>query len=100
MKAAILHTRFNVYLAVLLLAAYFAPMNAQSQQVSFQPSQTSGCAPLSVAFHNYSKNVVSCFWDFGNGATSVLNDASTVYLNPGSYTVKLVITYSNGSKDS
>jgi PKD repeat protein len=73
---------------------------SQNPVPAFQPSQTSGCAPLNIAFHDLSKNTTSYLWDFGNGSSSILSDPSTVYLSPGTYTVKLVVKNSKGIKDS
>ncbi|MCZ2276421.1 MAG: PKD domain-containing protein [Bacteroidia bacterium] len=61
---------------------------------------TSGCAPLTVQFVNQSINAIAYFWDFGNGNTSTIENPVTVYLQPGSFTVKLVVTSQNGVKDS
>lgn len=39
-------------------------------------------------------------WDFGNGQTDTLQNTSQTYNSYGNYTVKLVVTDSNGCKDS
>lgn len=74
---------------------------AQTPVASFSvQGNTSGCAPLTVQFVNQSQNAVSYFWDFGNGNTSTLMNPVTVYLLPGNFTVKLVVTSSSGQSDS
>ncbi len=36
-------------------------------------------------------------WDFGNGATSALQNPATTYFEPGSYTITLIASNDNGS---
>jgi PKD repeat protein len=74
---------------------------AQMPVAAFQAQgNTTGCAPLTVQFVNQSQNAVSFFWDFGNGNTSTMMNPVTVYLQPGTYTVKLVVTSISGQSDS
>ena len=49
-----------------------------------------------VSFQNQSTNAISWSWDFGNGATSTLQNPSTTYITPGAYTVTLTATNANG----
>jgi PKD repeat protein len=46
---------------------------------------------------NESAEIVSWVWDFGDGNTYVGNNPTHEYKNPGTYTVKLVITDSQGN---
>ena len=64
---------------------FFAQVNA-----SFNADITVGCSPLVVNFTNTSTNSISFFWDFNNGSTSILNNPSATFINPGFYTIKLV----------
>ena len=41
-------------------------------------------------------NTVNWQWDFGNGATSALENPSVTYTTPGTYSVSLVVTDANG----
>lgn len=63
-----------------------------------------GCVPLNVDFSQQSISVgsaiVSCFWDFGDGTTSTVCNPSHTYLNPGVYTVTLVVTNAEGCTDT
>ncbi|GIV26633.1 MAG: hypothetical protein KatS3mg027_0447 [Bacteroidia bacterium] len=75
---------------------------------NFTPNPSSGFAPLSVNFQNQSfignpANVVY-YWSFGNGGTytatptstsNPLPGANTTYLNPGTYTVSLIVVNGN-----
>jgi gliding motility-associated-like protein len=74
--------------------------------VNFTASPTTGCAPLTVQFQDYSatngSTIASRYWDFGDGSTLSGNTAnpSHVYLNDGQFTVKLVVTDAVGCPDS
>jgi predicted outer membrane repeat protein len=58
--------------------------------LNFSASQTSGCAPLTVNFQNLTPNPVSEYaWLFGDGHSSSAVNPTNVYMNPGSYTVRL-----------
>ena len=52
--------------------------------VTFQDQSTGG--PLS-----------SWLWDFGNSSTSTVQNPTTTYFAPGTYTVKLTVTNANGN---
>jgi len=72
-------------------------VNAQIT-ANFNAAPTSGCAPLVVQFSDSSAgNPTSWKWDLGNGTTSVLQNPSVAYFNPGTYTVKLIIKNSFGT---
>ncbi|HMK02833.1 MAG TPA: PKD domain-containing protein [Ferruginibacter sp.] len=47
-----------------------------------------------------SSGSLSHAWDFGDGTTASSLDVNHTYAQPGTYTVKLVITSNNGCKDS
>ncbi len=67
--------------------------------VDFSVSATFGCDPLTVDFtDNSTGNIVSWFWDFGNGETSTLQNPSTTYTGKGRFTVSLTVTDDNGSE--
>ena len=67
------------------------------------PSITTGCAPLTVMFTDSSTGpfpVNNWFWDFGDGNTSTQQAPTNTFVNPGTYTVKMVIQDANGCTDS
>ncbi|HZH64296.1 MAG TPA: PKD domain-containing protein, partial [Flavisolibacter sp.] len=71
---------------------------AQAPTPNFTAAQTSGCAPLVINFQDQSTgSPVSWQWNFGNGSTSTLQNPSTTYFNPGTYTVTLTATNASGS---
>ncbi|MEO0471121.1 MAG: PKD domain-containing protein [Bacteroidota bacterium] len=69
-------------------------------QVSFQASDSAGCAPLPVSFLDNTPGAISWQWDFGNGGSSILQSPGLIYSNPGTYDVKLVVGFADGSFDS
>ncbi len=65
--------------------------------VSFVPSVSSGCVPVSVIFTNTNPTNNTYQWDLGNGITSTnANTISTVYTGVGCYDVTLISTTPNG----
>lgn len=66
----------------------------------FRAYPTSGSAPLTVSFQNFSPGMapnflngplIRCFWDFGDGTTSTEKNPIHTYLQEGSYSVELVV---------
>ncbi len=52
------------------------------------------------SFNNTSTGGATYHWNFGDGTTSNTPSPSHTYTTPAAYTVKLVVTTSNGCKDS
>ena len=75
----------------------FAPKGAYAQVLAdFSSNITSGCSPILVQFSDQSTgNPTSWTWDLGNGTISTLQNPSTTYITPGSYTV--ILTVSDGT---
>ncbi len=71
---------------------------AQQPTAAFTATPASGCAPLLVSFTDQSTgNPTAWRWDLGNGTVSQFQNPSVVYFTPGQYTVKLVVTNSQGA---
>lgn len=72
---------------------------AQAQlHAGFTATPRTGCAPIVVNFIDTSSGVpTSWHWDLGNGVISSLRSPSTTYINPGTYTVTLIVTNSTGT---
>tara|TARA_Y100000310_G_scaffold60402_1_gene55742 strand:- start:255 stop:3929 length:3675 start_codon:yes stop_codon:yes gene_type:complete len=70
----------------------------------FSAYPTEGYTPLEVTFTDLSiagdTNVVSWYWDFGDGATSSVQNPFHTYYVPGDYTVSLTATDANGLSDT
>ena len=63
----------------------------------FSASPVSGEAPLSVAFIDASTGQpTSWSWDFGDGATSLMQNPTHQYAAPGAYTVSLTVVNAGG----
>ncbi len=67
----------------------------------FKGTPLSGCAPFSVNFTDTSSGNPNFWkWDLGNSTISFLQNPSTVYLNPGTYDVTLIVNNATGGKDT
>jgi len=65
---------------------------------AFGSDVTSGAAPLTVKFLDISENEpTSWLWDFGDGSTSTVQNATHTYTAAGSYAVNLTVTNSAGT---
>ncbi|MBS1772852.1 MAG: PKD domain-containing protein [Bacteroidetes bacterium] len=90
--------RFYTVLCIVL--SFIVPLisNAQAPVANFSSNVTSGCSPIVANFTDLSTNTpTSWYWDLGNGSTSTLQNPSTTYFTPGTYTVTLTATNANGS---
>ncbi|MEO6832736.1 MAG: PKD domain-containing protein, partial [Chitinophagaceae bacterium] len=86
--------------AVLLLISWVMAGNAfgQAPVANFSANNTVSCNPLVVQFADLSTNSpTSWAWNLGNGTTSTLQNPSTTYSTPGTYTVTLVASNASGS---
>jgi gliding motility-associated-like protein len=74
-----------------------------SLTAQFTTDVGTGCPPLAVTFTDGSfsdTTIVSWFWQFGDGGTSVLQNPVYTYGTPGNYTVILTVTNAIGCTDS
>ena len=88
----------NPYQSLVLSGLFFLASGPVSAQLvaQFSSNITNGCAPLVVRFKDESLgSPASWKWDLGNGTISYFQHPAATYFNPGTYTVKLVI--SNGA---
>lgn len=83
---------------ILVFCLFFSSLAIAQPTANFTATPVSGCAPLLVQFSDASTGgVTSWQWDLGNGVNSVLQNPSTTYATPGTYTVTLTATNANGS---
>lgn len=66
-------------------------------KAAFTANFTKGCSPLIVQFTDASTgNPTQWKWDLGNGTQSTQQNPSSIYFNPGTYTIKLIAVNSSG----
>lgn len=76
-------------------------INISSPTASFTMSDSiSICPPLNVQFTNTSTGASYYLWNFGNSSTSVVQNPTATYTNPGIYTIQLVAYNSAGCSDT
>ncbi len=94
---------------ILFLCAILFSQKAKSQltadffitDIAGQPT-TAGCAPLILRMNDVStgtSNPITWFWETTSGSTSNLQNPIFGFVNPGSYSIKLIIS-SGGGIDS
>ncbi|MGH3026925.1 MAG: PKD domain-containing protein [Gaiellaceae bacterium] len=65
---------------------------------NFSGTPTSGAAPLAVNFTDLSSGSPSSWsWNFGDGGVANVQNPSHTYSSPGTYTVALTVTNTNGT---
>lgn len=67
------------------------PIAKKEPLANFTFNPNSGYAPCSVQFTSSSQNAVDFTWDFGDGSTSIAENPSHVFNQPGTYTVTLKV---------
>jgi gliding motility-associated-like protein len=79
-------------------SSYTINLSFSNPQADFTATPAFGCAPLTVNFQDASgaTGPVSAVWNFGNGLSAIGANGSTVYSNPGIYSVSLTITDAYG----
>jgi gliding motility-associated-like protein len=67
-------------------------------------SSTTVCHPDTTVFTNSSTvssgSLLSWSWNFGDGGNDILQNTKHKYANPGTYSIKMIVTTNNGCKDS
>lgn len=66
----------------------------------FVPDQTAGCVPFTVSFQDSSINAIEWKWFFGNGDSSILQNPTYTFTEPGDYDVMLVVKNSFLCRDT
>ena len=73
----------------------------EAPEASFSVNETSGTAPVTVAFTDTSddgsEDIYQWLWEFGDGNTSSLQNPQHDYTIPGTYTVSLTVTSEDGA---
>jgi gliding motility-associated-like protein len=84
---------------IALTCVCFTSISVNGQvKATFSANNMAGCSPLVVQFHDESTgNPTNWRWDLGNGTISLFQHPSSVYFEPGTYTVKLVAKNAAGA---
>jgi len=84
---------------LIVSAGLLLPGVAKAQPTAnFTATPLSGCSPILVQFTDQSTgSPTSWNWNLGNGVISTLQNPTTTYINPGTYTVTLTVTNAGGS---
>lgn len=72
-------------------------------KAAFSNSNPTSCTtPITINFTNLSSGSTALIykWQFGDGTESTLPNPTHTYTNAGNFTVKLIVTNTNGCKDS
>ncbi|MEY4571969.1 MAG: hypothetical protein RLZ10_1186, partial [Bacteroidota bacterium] len=95
----------NRKLFILMLLWMLPGISTVQAQISFSATgPTTDCVPFQLGFQSSVSNGM-CTWVFTdpNGTESRMDsicNPSKSFITPGTYDVKLIVTYANGSKDS
>ena len=87
----------------LLIILSFLPLFSLAQGPTANFSSMDVCEGDINIFTDLSNSpatIVSLFWDFGDGTTSMSQNPSHVYANCGTYNVTLIVADANGSQDT
>ena len=78
---------------------YIVVTDPNAPVANFSSNLTEGCAPLAVQFNDLSQKATSRIWDFNGDGQPDSSDINPVYVyaNPGTYTVNLTVSNSNGT---
>ncbi|MEO6637840.1 MAG: PKD domain-containing protein [Ginsengibacter sp.] len=89
-----------MYKLAVLLYLCMSTITLRSQTVSFTYQSTTGsyCNPDTIRFTpTASGSPIGYIWDFGNGRGSHSANPSVIYTNAGTYIVKLLVVYPQGT---
>ena len=88
-----------VYALVCIAFGVLSSAIANAQlNANFTSNIVTGCSPIWVQFNDISTGgPTSWSWDLGNGTISTLQNPSTTYITPGTYTVTLTVSNGSGS---
>ncbi|KKH49928.1 PKD domain-containing protein [Methanosarcina sp. 1.H.A.2.2] len=91
--------KVNTGFSPVAFGQFISPLPAQPvlPAANFSSNLTSGYAPLSVQFTDFSKNVDGWNWNFGDGSGSTQQNQAHTYSRAGNYKVTLTVNNTNGT---
>ena len=78
-----------VFALTICISMPFSSSMASQLLASFNVSDTSGCAPLTIYFYNNSSGASTYFWDFDDGLSSTITNPIHIFYGQGTYIVTL-----------
>lgn len=93
-------TRIGLQLLQFLFFILLTATASAQLHADFSATPLTGCPPMVVNFQDMSSgNPDTWEWDLGNGTTAFNQNPVGTYFNPGTYTVRLIVT-KGASKDT
>lgn len=88
-----------LYALLCICGGMLLPFISMAQlTANFNSNVVTGCAPILVQFADQSAgSPTSWNWNLGNGTISTLQNPSTTYITPGTYTVTLTVSNAGGT---
>jgi PKD repeat protein len=85
-----------------IVKANYITANNAPLTADFTANKTSGNAPLAIQFNDAStgNGITAWAWDFGDGATSALQNPVHLYTTVGNYSVTLTVTNANDTNST
>ena len=75
-------------------------LKSQTASFTYKSINNSYCSPDTIQFTPVSTgSPIGYLWDFGNNRTSHSSHPSVIYNNGGTYTVKLIVIYAQGTEE-
>jgi gliding motility-associated-like protein len=80
---------------------YAIPLFITKPVASFSSDNNNTCVGNTITFYDFSSGAnLQYLWNFGDGTTSTNSNPTKQYSANGNYTVKLIVTDTNGCRDS
>jgi gliding motility-associated-like protein len=92
-------SKIKILNLVFLATCFFSFEKIYGQVIAnFNANNINGCAPLVVQFNDVSSgNPTAWQWNFGNSVSSTQQNPTTVFTNPGTYTITLTASNSTST---
>jgi PKD repeat protein len=95
------HNQYRLFISESVVSAEIGTRNGLNYTVGNLPvvdfMYNESNATVPIQFTDQSQNVTGWIWNFGDGTSSTEKNPVHVYSKPGNYTVKLVVSNSNGT---
>jgi PKD repeat protein len=83
----------TLLLSTIVLFFSLSLIASDNEKVKIKADKQTGYLPLTVKFDGTDENPKTAYsWDFGNGNTSNLKNPAAMFVNPGTYNIRLIVT--------